>query len=107
MTSKQLGIIIVIGLIIVAVVTNPSYDDHKRAVGKILSKITNDTSVNAESKNKWEQLGNMLGNKLIVGMIDNVLYVNNFIILSFMYYYIPLLFVDNIFFFKCQYAYYF
>ena len=51
MTSKQLGIIIVISLIIVAVVTNPSYDDHKRAVGKILSKITNDTSVNAESKN--------------------------------------------------------
>ena len=50
MTSKQLSIIIIIGLIIIAAVTNPSYDDHKRAVGKILSKMTNDTTVNAEQR---------------------------------------------------------
>ena len=85
MSSKQLSIIIFVGLIIVGAVTNPSYDDHKRAVSKVLSKMTNDTSVNEKPKNEWKQLGNMLGNKLIVGMIDNVLSVNNFIFFSLGY----------------------
>ena len=86
MNDKQLYLIISLGIVIVFTITNPSYDDHKREVTKMITKIVLEKEEKTESTNKWEalgsQLGAALGSKFIDTMLDNFFSVQNYIIFS-------------------------
>jgi len=86
MNDKQLYLIISLGIVIVCTITNPSYDDHKRAVSKMITKIGMESEEIAPPTNKLERLGSelgeALGNKLINTFLDNFFSVQNYVIIS-------------------------
>ncbi len=78
MIKNQTALILILSIIILGAVTNPSYDSHKREIKRLL----NSTNNQFDSQNPFEILGNSLGQKLIDGMVDNIVSVNNYLVFS-------------------------
>ena len=75
--SNQYKLILLLGIVIVGAITNPSFEDHKREIKKIVNR-----NMKVESENPFEFLGQSLGLKMIEGFLDNVINVNNYILFS-------------------------
>ena len=75
MKIKQQLLILLMGILVICTITNPNYDDHKRKVKKMASK---DFLYNDE----YEILGHSIGDKLVDGLYDNILTVNNYLVFS-------------------------
>lgn len=70
----------ILALLVVMAVTCPDKDKHTKAVADSLSVIFND-HVDADSDD-WDMLGAMLGNKLVSALLQNNMYVDNYVIFN-------------------------
>ena len=70
----------VLGLLIVMAVTCPDKEKHVKAVSDTLSVLLND-QVNGDDDD-WEMLGAMLGNKIVGAVLQNNMYVDNYVIFN-------------------------
>ena len=70
----------ILALLVVMAVTCPDKDKHVKSVTDSLSVILNDQASGQEDD--WEMLGAMLGNKVIGAVIQNNLYVDNYILFN-------------------------
>jgi len=73
--------IILVGLFVTLIATCPDKAKHSDALKELTSSLINQKAVSSNSDD-WEVLGAMIGNKLIGAVVDNNLYVDNYIIFS-------------------------
>lgn len=84
MKSKQISILIVVSLLLIAIFTNPNQAAHKEKVKLTITAFyqkqlkKNETT----SNNGFEALGSLLGTSLINTMIENSVSSDNYLIFS-------------------------
>lgn len=84
MKTKQITLFAFVLILLVAIFTNPSQDEHKEKVKKTFTayyqKSLNKSEL--ESENAFSALGNLLGTSLINSLVDNAVLRDNYLIFS-------------------------
>lgn len=76
-TNKIIGVVVATLLLILAF-TNPSEQSHKDAVMKVVTEKVKEN----QPENEWEEAGQNLGLMMVQGMINNMVYRDNYILFS-------------------------
>lgn len=84
MKTKQISILIVVILLLIAIFTNPNQEDHKEKVKSTFTTYYQKSlkENQTESENKFEALGSLLGTSLINTMIENSVSSDNYLVFS-------------------------
>lgn len=76
-TKKIIGVVIAVFLLLFAI-TNPSEQSHRDEVmKKITEKVKEDVP-----ENEWEEAGQNLGLMMVQGMVNNMVYRQNYVLFS-------------------------
>lgn len=73
--------IVLVALFVGLITTCPDKQKHADALKELTSSLLND-EVSTSGNDGWEYLGAMIGNKLIGAVVDNNLYVDNYVLFS-------------------------
>lgn len=84
MKTKHITLIAIITILLIAIFTNPSQEEHKEKVKETFTAYYQKSLKENEtdSENAFAALGSLLGNTLINSMIENAITRDNYVIFS-------------------------
>lgn len=84
MKTKQIAIFVFATILLIAVLTNPSQENHKEKVKNTFTEYFQKSLKESqlESENNFAALGSLLGESLIKTMIENTITRDNYLIFS-------------------------
>lgn len=84
MKTKQILLFAFVIILLIAIFTNPSQEEHKEKVKETFTAYYQKSlkENQTDSKNAFSALGSLLGNSLINAMIENAITRNNYVVFS-------------------------
>lgn len=84
MKTKQILILVISSILIIAVFTNPTLEEHKNKVKEVFTAFYQKSLKESEidSENGFAALGSLLGNTMINNLVNSAITRDNYIVFS-------------------------